>query len=342
MHKSDFTYSLPPELIAQQPLSERTSSRLLCLNGESGELNHRHFIDLPRLLRADDLLVLNDTEVIPARLFGHKSSGGKVEVLIERLLDNGQVLAHVRASKSPKPGSQLLFDQHTQCRVIGRDEDLFILEFETHDTLENLLQKIGHIPLPPYIQRPDQPADQQRYQTVFARQSGAVAAPTAGLHFDNDLLTQIKGQGVQLGTLTLHVGSGTFQPMRHESLDAHQMHAERINVSSTLVEQIKCTQQRGGRVIAVGTTVVRALESAIQNGVLQPYQGETDIFIKPGYDFACVDVLISNFHLPESTLLVLVSAFAGYDNIKQAYQRAIEQSYRFFSYGDAMFMSRRR
>lgn len=341
MQKSDFVYYLPPELIAQQPLHQRTDSRLLCMDGNSGVLTHRDFINLPSLLEAGDLLVLNDTQVIPARLYGHKASGGKIEVLIERLLNERQVLAHVRASKSPKPGTQLLFDQQVECRVIGRRDDLFVLEFDYSGKLETLLQNIGHMPLPPYIQRPDQVTDQQRYQTVFAHQAGAVAAPTAGLHFDNKLLQQIQSQGVELGTLTLHVGSGTFQPMRSESLESHKMHSEIIDVNETLVQQVKTTQKRGGRVIAVGTTVVRALESAVQDGELQPFQGETDIFIKPGYHFACVDALISNFHLSESTLLVLVSAFAGYDNIMTAYQHAIEQSYRFFSYGDAMFMTRR-
>jgi S-adenosylmethionine:tRNA ribosyltransferase-isomerase len=337
---SDYRYPLPEELIAQYPPAKRGDSRLLGLDGPSGALADRHFSDLPSLLRPGDLLVFNDTKVIPARLFGHKESGGKIEVLVERLLGPREALAQVRVSKSPKPGSRLLLDGGGQLSVLGREGEFYRLESADEELLP-LLERCGHIPLPPYIQRSDEHQDAERYQTLFAARPGAVAAPTAGLHFDQTMLERLAAMGVDTARVTLHVGAGTFQPVRHDDLDRHQMHAEWAEVSTAVVEQVRRTRARGGRVVAVGTTSVRSLESAAAAGELQPFQGDTRLFIRPGYRFNCVDCLITNFHLPESTLLMLVAAFAGYENMLAAYHHAVEQRYRFFSYGDAMWLTRR-
>lgn len=340
MKKSDFNYQLPDALIAQKPLPNRDASRLLCMNRDTGQLTDRQFTDFIDLINADDLLIFNDTKVIPARLFGKKRSGGKVEILIERILDDHHAIAHVRASKAPKAGVLIDLDNDYCCEVQGRADDLFQLEFKGEDSVLSLLEQIGHIPLPPYITRADDESDTRRYQTVFAKQLGAVAAPTAGLHFDEVLLEKIEAKGVQTAFVTLHVGSGTFQPVRVENLAEHLMHKEYFIVSLETVTAVQQTRARGGRVIAIGTTAVRALESASKSGQLTAGCGDTDLFITPSYVFKSVDAMLTNFHLPESTLLMLVSAFAGYQPIMNAYQHAIEQSYRFFSYGDAMFLSR--
>ncbi len=339
MKKSDFNYPLPDALIAQKPLAERDASRLLCMNRDTGQLADRQFSGFIELINDSDLLVFNDTKVIPARLYGKKRSGGKVEILIERILDENHAIAHVRASKSPKPGTLIELDKGYYCEARGRADDLFQLEFPGAN-LFALLDQIGRIPLPPYITRADDESDLTRYQTVFAREAGAVAAPTAGLHFDLAMMNKIKAKGVQTAFVTLHVGSGTFQPVRVEDLSEHLMHKEYFAVPETTVDAVRQARDRGGRVIAIGTTAVRALESASKCGLLAPGFGDTDLFITPGYQFKSVDAMLTNFHLPESTLLMLVSAFAGYDSIMNAYQHAIEQSYRFFSYGDAMFLSR--
>lgn len=339
MKKSDFNYLLPDALIAQKPLPERDASRLLCMNPDTGQMVDRQFTDFIDLINESDLLVFNDTKVIPARLFGKKQSGGKVEILIERILDDHHAIAHVRASKSPKPGTLIELDKGFHCEVQDRVDDLFELEFADAN-LFALLGQIGHIPLPPYITRADDESDLTRYQTVFARESGAVAAPTAGLHFDMAMINKIKAKGVQTAFLTLHVGSGTFQPVRVENLSEHLMHKEYFAVPQATVDAVRQARERGGRIIAIGTTAVRALESASKSGQLEQGFGDTDLFITPGYQFKSVDAMLTNFHLPESTLLMLVSAFAGYDSIMNAYQHAIDQSYRFFSYGDAMFLSR--
>lgn len=336
MQKSDFNYNLPEELIALYPLVNRVDSRLLRVDED--EFHDATFSDLLGLLKAGDLLVFNNTRVIPARLFGRKSSGGKVELLLERVLGEYDVLAHIRSSKSPKAGAILTLDETYQCEVLGRDEDLFQLRFLS--PVEEVLSAVGHIPLPPYINRSDESMDVERYQTVFSRQPGAVAAPTAGLHFDLDLLDKIKAKGVESAYVTLHVGSGTFQPVREDNLDQHIMHKEWLSVDAEVVQQVFETKKRGGRVIAVGTTAVRALESAAQSGELKTFEGDTKLFIRPGYKFNVVDAMITNFHLPESTLLMLISAFSGYQRIKLAYQHAIKQRYRFFSYGDAMFLTK--
>ena len=339
MRVTDFDYTLPSELIAQYPLPQRSSSRLLVLEAMPHKITDRHFVELPTLLRAGDLLVFNDTRVIPARVFGRKATGGRVELLVERVLDAQRVLAHVRASIAPKPGSELLLDGDVRVQVVARHEALFELCFDDSRPVFDILQAIGHIPLPPYIQRADEHADQERYQTVFARNDGAVAAPTAGLHFDQAMLDQLALQGVEFAHVTLHVGAGTFQPVRVEDLKDHHMHAEFVDVSAQVCTQVANTRARGGRVIAVGTTCVRSLESAAQGGTLAPFCGDTRLFITPGYEFKAVDALITNFHLPRSTLLMLVSAFAGHENVMLAYHHAVEQKYRFFSYGDAMFLS---
>ncbi|MDH5472958.1 MAG: tRNA preQ1(34) S-adenosylmethionine ribosyltransferase-isomerase QueA [Gammaproteobacteria bacterium] len=338
MQTRDFDYYLPDNLIAQYPLAERTASRLLHVSGN--KFFDRIFSDVIDLLNPGDLLVFNNTKVIPARLHGHKSTGGKVEVLIERLLDNHCVLAHIRSSKSPKPGTILLLESELRAEMTGRQGELFELKFLSDTNVIDLLETHGHMPLPPYIDRADEHSDQQRYQTVYAKHPGAVAAPTAGLHFDEALLHTIKAKGINFGYVTLHVGAGTFQPVRCERIEDHHMHAEYIDVDNNIVEQISETRQQGGRVIAVGTTAVRSLESAARSGQLSAYKGDTSIFIYPGYKFNVVDALITNFHLPQSTLLMLVSAFAGYDSIMAAYQHAVQSQYRFFSYGDAMFIDK--
>jgi len=338
LKKSDFRYDLPPELIAQAPLPERSASRLLVLDAARKAWDDRMFRELPRLLRAGDLLVFNDTRVLPARLFGHKETGGAVEILLERITGTHTAIAQLGVSKKPRAGSHILLGDGTRVRVLGREGAFFDLEFETAEPLEKLLSRLGRMPLPPYIAREAGKADAERYQTVYAREPGAVAAPTAGLHFDQPLLDALRAKGVEFGYVTLHVGAGTFQPVRSESVEDHVMHREWLNVGAELIEQIRATRARGGRVIAVGTTVVRALEAARDGGELKPFAGETRIFIVPGYKIESVDALITNFHLPESTLLMLVSALAGRELILDAYKHAVEQRYRFFSYGDAMLI----
>ncbi len=340
MRVADFDFELPDELIARHPLAERRASRLLVLDGPSGELRHRQFPDLLDYLRPGDLMVFNDTRVIPARLFGQKASGGRLEILVERLLDEHRVLAHVRASKSPKPGSQIHIDGGGAAEMLARHDALFELRFD--EPVLALLERVGHMPLPPYIDRPDEDADRERYQTVYSdkAKAGAVAAPTAGLHFDDALLAAIRERGVDTAFVTLHVGAGTFQPVRVERIEDHHMHSEWLQVGQDVVDAVQACKARGGRVVAVGTTSVRSLESAAQGGVLKPFSGDTDIFLYPGRPFHVVDALVTNFHLPESTLLMLVSAFAGYPETMAAYRAAVAEGYRFFSYGDAMFITR--
>ena len=345
MKASDFDFELPEELIAQQPLPERRASRLLLLDPLSGARQDAHFAEIGDYLEPGDLLVFNNTRVFPARLFGRKHSGGKVELLVERLLGDRRVLAHLRASKSPKPGTPMTLEGGIECVMSERDGDLFLLDLaddQSGSWLE-LLQRHGHMPLPPYIQRADDEADRERYQTVFAERTGAVAAPTAGLHFDDELIESLRDQGIDTAFVTLHVGAGTFQPMRVEEVSQHVMHAEQVEVPAEACERINQTRARGGRVVAVGTTVVRSLEAAAQEqeGRLSPWQGDTRLFITPGFGFRVVDALLTNFHLPRSTLLMLVSAFAGRDFILDAYAHAVRQGYRFFSYGDAMFIQNR-
>ncbi|WP_078118913.1 tRNA preQ1(34) S-adenosylmethionine ribosyltransferase-isomerase QueA [Thiosocius teredinicola] len=337
MQLSDFHYDLPEALIAQQPTPQRGQSRLLHLQ-RGGGIVDRQFREFDRLLQAGDLLVFNDTRVIPARLYGSKQTGGQVEILIERLLASDLAAAHVRASRSPKPGSRIVVGDRTLL-MERRDDELFILRSEAGNFAE-LMQQHGHMPLPPYIQRPDTQADQERYQTVFADRPGAVAAPTAGLHFDDAMLERLAAKGIESARVTLHVGAGTFQPVRVQNLDEHKMHSEWLEVSAATVDAIRRTRERGGRVVAVGTTSVRSLETAAAGGELAPYTGDTRLFIRPGYPFNVVDALLTNFHLPESTLLMLVCAFAGYEPTMAAYRHAVEAEYRFFSYGDAMFLER--
>ncbi|EWS68451.1 S-adenosylmethionine tRNA ribosyltransferase [Vibrio vulnificus] len=348
MQVSDFHFDLPDELIARYPQSERTASRLLQLNGNTGAVKDGSFKDVLELVQAGDLVVFNNTRVIPARMFGRKESGGKLEVLVERMLDEKRFLAHVRSSKSPKPGTLVFLGEEDQysAEMVARQDALFELHLKADKTILEVLEEIGHMPLPPYIDRPDEDADKERYQTVYNQKPGAVAAPTAGLHFDNQLLEQIKAKGAEFAYVTLHVGAGTFQPVKVDNILEHHMHSEYAEVSQEVVDAIKTTKARGGRVIAVGTTSVRSLESAAQeslkNGTeLMPFFGDTEIFIFPGYQYQLVDCLITNFHLPESTLIMLVSAFAGYDYTMNAYQHAVTNQYRFFSYGDAMFIEKK-
>lgn len=338
LKKSDFHYDLPQELIAQAPLRERSASRLLVLDAARKTLQDRTFRELPTLLQPGDLLVFNDTRVLPARLFGRKPTGGAVEILLERITGTHTASAQLGVSKKPRAGSHIVLDDGTRVRVIGREGAFFELAFESTDPLEKLLTRIGRTPLPPYITRNPDTSDQDRYQTVYAREPGAVAAPTAGLHFDQILLDELRACDIAFGYVTLHVGAGTFQPLRSERVEDHVMHREWLNVGVALIEKIRAARARGGRVIAVGTTVVRALEAARDGGELKPFAGETRIFIVPGYRIESVDALITNFHLPESTLLMLVSAFAGCEFILDAYRHAVEQRYRFFSYGDAMLI----
>jgi len=338
MHINDFDFDLPDELIAQTPLPERNASRLLFVDPVTAILSDRKFADLDDFLQADDLLVFNDTRVIPARLFGRKASGGKVEVMVERVLDDEMLLAHVRASKAPKPGADLFLEDNIQCRVVERQQDLFVLR-QTQGSWLELLERFGHVPLPPYIQRVDADADRERYQTVYARNPGAVAAPTAGLHFDETMLQSLQERGIKSARLTLHVGAGTFQPVRGDDIDAHVMHAERVELPESTVTAIEAAQHCGGRIVAIGTTVVRSLETAAATGKLSAFEGESRLFIKPGYRFRVVDAMLTNFHLPRSTLLMLVSAFAGTELMREAYLHAIAARYRFFSYGDAMFIA---
>lgn len=338
MKKSDFHFDLPPELIAQQPLAQRSASRMLVLDVARDALHDSWVRELPAQLAPGDLLVFNDTRVIPARLYARKQTGGLAEILIERITGSHEALAQLGVSKKPVPGAELLLTDGSRVRVLGREDGFFRLRFEVAEPLEKLLARLGQMPLPPYIARAPASADAERYQTVYARHAGAVAAPTAGLHFDEALLDALRARGVRFGHLTLHVGAGTFQPVRTERIDQHRMHHEWINVGAQLVEQIRRTRADGGRVVAVGTTVVRALESAAPGGVLAPFAGETDIFILPGYRFTQIDGLLTNFHLPESTLLMLVSALAGRARTLAAYRHAVAQRYRFFSYGDAMLV----
>lgn len=338
LKKSDFHYDLPIELIAQQPLPERSASRLLVVAAPYASLADRSFRDLPQLLQPGDLLVFNDTRVLPARLFGRKPSGGVVEIMLERVTGTHTAIAQLGVSKKPREGTLIELDDGTPVRVLGREGQFFELRFECTEPLEKLLLKVGHMPLPPYITRPDDARDSERYQTVYARRPGAVAAPTAGLHFDTALLDALRDRGVEFGYITLHVGAGTFQPVRSETIEDHEMHREWLSVGAELVEKIHDARARGGRVIAVGTTVVRALEAASVEERVQPFAGETRIFIFPGYRIASIDGLITNFHLPESTLLMLVSAFAGREFVLSAYRHAVEQRYRFYSYGDAMLV----
>jgi S-adenosylmethionine:tRNA ribosyltransferase-isomerase len=340
MQLSDFDYELPSELIAQRPNERRADSRLLQLDGNTGDIVDTLFADLPDAVRPGDLLVFNNTRVMPARLYGSKASGGRVEILIERVLEPHLALAHVRASKSPKPGSSIQVGD-TLLRMTARRGALFELQLPPELDFHALMAQHGHMPLPPYIERADDAMDAERYQTVYASQAGAVAAPTAGLHFDEPMLERLQAMGVETAEVTLHVGAGTFQPVRVENLDEHEMHSEWLDVSQQVCDQVAATRARGGKVIAIGTTSVRSLETAAASGELQPYTGDTRLFIRPGYRFQVVDRLLTNFHLPQSTLLMLVSAFAGYGQIMAAYRHAVAKRYRFFSYGDAMLLTRR-
>lgn len=340
MKLQDFHYELPKELIAQIPKDKRTDSRLLVVDGVTGNLADKQFMDVIDLLEPGDLLIMNNTRVIPARLIGQKETGGKVEVLIERIINEHEVLAQLRASKSPKPGRQLVFEQGVEAIILDRQDDFFRLEFCGEKNVIDILEMIGKMPLPPYIDREDSAFDRERYQTVYASQQGAVAAPTAGLHFDAALLDKLAAKNIQATFVTLHVGAGTFQPVRVTDIRQHRMHREWIQVPQDVVDLIAKTKQAGHRVIAVGTTTVRGLETAALKGGLQAFEGETDIFIYPGFEFNVVDALITNFHLPGSTLLMLVCAFGGYETMMNAYQHAVTEHYRFFSYGDAMFINR--
>ncbi|MBC7656810.1 MAG: tRNA preQ1(34) S-adenosylmethionine ribosyltransferase-isomerase QueA [Frankiaceae bacterium] len=338
MNKSDFSFDLPPGLIAQAPLRERSASRMLVVPPMPADVSDHRIRDLPGFLRSGDLLVFNDTRVIPARLFGTKESGGRVEILLERVTGSHEARAQIRASKPPKANSLIVLDEGTRVTVLGRDDSFYCLRFETGEALDVVLKRAGRMPLPPYIERDADISDDERYQTVFAKHSGAVAAPTAGLHFDEPLLLALRDKGVEFGEVTLHVGAGTFQPMRAQTLAEHVMHREWLRVDARLCEHVARVRAAGGRVVAVGTTVVRSLETAMHEGVLSPFEGETQIFIYPGYQIRSVDLLVTNFHLPESTLLMLVSAFSGRERILDAYAHAVREQYRFFSYGDAMLL----
>jgi S-adenosylmethionine:tRNA ribosyltransferase-isomerase len=351
MHLNDFNYELPDELIARYPSATRSASRLLTLDGQSGDVQHHQFADILQLLVPGDLLVFNDTRVIPARLLGTKLTGGKVEVLIERIQSENTILAQISASKTPKPNSTILFERGVQATVLERQNDFFLLKFsmqpvkqvnQTQFSIFDALEKIGHIPLPPYFGREDEPIDRERYQTVYALHNGAVAAPTAGLHFDDALLKQLHAKGIDTAFLTLHVGAGTFHPVRVDDITQHKMHSEIMEISEAVCKKVKAAKDRGGRIVAVGTTSLRSLETAAQSGILTPFSGETKLFIYPGYSFNVVDVLITNFHQPQSTLMMLVCAFAGYESLMSAYRKAIESRYRFLSYGDAMLITRKR
>ena len=349
MKTREFHYNLPQQLIAQKPSEVRSQSRLLHYSRTDQEIKHLQFSNIVDLVKPGDLLVFNNTRVIPARIYGYKDTGGKVEILIERLTSEFRCLAHVKASKTPKPGSKLILSnpekehqlkqQQFSVSVEGREGDLFVLSSDTGSSMAEIMESIGHMPLPPYISREDTMDDFSRYQTVYADNPGAIAAPTAGLHFDQALLDKLKDKGVDSAFVTLHVGAGTFQPVRSEQIEDHEMHFEYLEVAQETVDKCLHTRQNGGRIIAVGTTTVRSLETASQTGQLKAYTGETDIFIYPGYQFKSIDALITNFHLPESTLLMLISAFAGKDEMMRCYTEAVTEEYRFFSYGDAMFIS---
>lgn len=343
MRVADFSFDLPDELIARYPMAQRNASRLLTLDGNSGALGDKQFTDLLGMINSGDLMVFNNTRVIPARMFGQKASGGKLEILVERMLDDKRILAHVRSSKSPKVDSLIHLDGGYQMKMVARHDTLFELELLSELTILEVLEAVGHMPLPPYIDRPDEDADKERYQTVYNQNPGAVAAPTAGLHFDDAMLDALKAKGVNVAFVTLHVGAGTFQPVRVDTILEHKMHSEWANVPQDVVDLIAQTKAAGKRVVAVGTTSVRSLESAARAslGEFKAFSGDTDIFIYPGYEFQVVDAMVTNFHLPESTLIMLVSAFAGFDHVMAAYQHAITQKYRFFSYGDAMFVTKK-
>lgn len=342
MKLSDFDYILPEHLIAQAPLRNRSESRLLVVDPQNNTLLNHHFSDLEAFIEAGDLLIFNNTRVIPARLFGRKQTGGKLEVMVERVLNEKDLLAHVRSNKAPRPGTKLQLENEIKCTMVERKDDLFVLRQMGERTWLELLEQYGHVPLPPYIQRFDDHSDRERYQTVYAQFPGAVAAPTAGLHFDQPILERLALKGVKTAFITLHVGAGTFQPVRGDDIANHVMHAERVEVSQPVCDAIAETKETGKRVIAVGTTVVRSLEAAADSGSIIPLSGESNLFIKPGFGFNVVDALVTNFHLPKSTLLMLVSAFAGSDLIRQAYAHAIREQYRFFSYGDAMLITAKR
>jgi S-adenosylmethionine:tRNA ribosyltransferase-isomerase len=337
LKRSTFNYDLPRELIAQAPLPRRSDSRLLHLSSSGGSLRDRRFRDLPGLLRPGDLLVFNDTRVIPARLFGRKETGGRVEVMLERLLSDRECLAQLRVSKPLRAGGAILLADGSRLEVSGREGAFFRLRLPDGG-LSDKLQLLGHVPLPPYIDRDDTPEDAERYQTVYATRPGAVAAPTAGLHFDQPLLAELAERGIRRAAVTLHVGAGTFQPVRTEEIEDHEMHAEYLEVPAAVCNAVSETRRQGGRVIAVGTTAVRALESATADGELRPFSGDSRIFIYPGYRFRAIDGLVTNFHLPESTLLMLVCALAGTPETLAAYRHAVAGKYRFFSYGDAMLV----
>jgi len=338
LKRSDFKFDLPQELIAQQPLAHRGDSRLLRVSRSNGALRDHVFCELVEFLNPGDLLVFNDTRVIPARLLGHKDSGGKIEVLLERMLDEHNCLAQVRTSKPLKPGGKIILQDGSELNVVGREGNFFRLA-TGRELLSVVVDRVGHVPLPPYIERADTAEDRRRYQTVYAARPGAVAAPTAGLHFDEPMLQALADRGIRRASITLHVGAGTFQPVREEHIENHRMHAEYLEVSQAVCDAVQQAKADGCRVIAVGTTSVRSLETAAADGELKPFSGDSRIFIYPGYEFRVVDGMITNFHLPESTLLMLVSAFAGVDTLRAAYRHAIAERYRFFSYGDAMFLS---
>ncbi|EPT8873735.1 tRNA preQ1(34) S-adenosylmethionine ribosyltransferase-isomerase QueA [Cronobacter dublinensis] len=344
MRLTDFSFELPESLIAHYPQAQRSACRLLSLDGPTGDLTHGTFTDLLDKLNPGDLLVFNNTRVIPARLFGRKASGGKIEVLVERMLDDHRVLAHIRASKAPKPGAELLLgdDESVNATMTARHDALFEVQFNDERPVLDILNSIGHMPLPPYIERPDEASDRELYQTVYSEKPGAVAAPTAGLHFDEPLLARLREKGVEMAFVTLHVGAGTFQPVRVESIEDHVMHSEYAEVPQDVVDAVLAAKARGNKVVAVGTTSVRSLESAAQaatDAPIAPFFGDTQIFIYPGYQYQVIDALVTNFHLPESTLIMLVSAFAGYQYTMNAYREAVKAEYRFFSYGDAMYIT---
>ncbi len=338
MNLDDFNFDLPTSLIAQIPTENRVDSRLLVYNRQTQTYHHQQFFNIVEHLNANDLLVMNNTKVMAARLFGKKSSGGKLELLIERVLDEKHFVAQIKASKSPKDGSSFYINDEIKVRVTGRRLTMFVCQLESDVTVFDVINKFGHIPLPPYIEREVEKADLERYQTVFAKHEGAVAAPTAGLHFDDALLEIIAAKGVDIDYLTLHVGAGTFQPVRVDNILEHKMHSEWLQIDKPLIDKIKQTKANGGRVIAVGTTVVRSLETAALTGELQPFEGDTDIFLYPGKPFNVVDGMVTNFHLPESSLMMLVSAFIGTQQVKDLYIEAIAEKYRFFSYGDSSLL----
>lgn len=342
MQRTEFSYDLPEDLIAQYPAENRDGSRLLYLEAATGAVSDQGFKDLIDLLNPGDMLVFNDTRVIPARLYGTRATGGRVEILVERMTGDREMLAQVRASKSPGAGASIILENGEVLEVTGRQDGFFLVKAAGRETLVEILNAIGHMPLPPYIKRGDELLDRDRYQTVYARQAGAVAAPTAGLHFNEAMLKKIRDRGCETGFVTLHVGAGTFQPVRVGKIEDHKMHSEYFEIGRQLCDGVNRIRRAGGRIIAVGTTTVRALESSAREGQLTPQRGETDIFIVPGFRFQIVDALLTNFHLPESTLLMLVCAFAGKETVLKAYNHAVAEKYRFFSYGDAMFINNKR